>query len=82
MGALLKHVGTADWDRDWLNMSVNTPASWSAARDAARDAVWAGSLARIKCFTHVGCGEVEPAGFGSGPCQWHCFVLKASKEVV
>jgi hypothetical protein len=25
----LKHVGTADWDRERLNMSVNTRASWS-----------------------------------------------------
>jgi hypothetical protein len=23
-------VGTADWDREKLNMSVNTPASWYA----------------------------------------------------
>ena len=30
MLALLKHVGTADWDKDGLNMSVNTPASWYA----------------------------------------------------
>jgi hypothetical protein len=30
MVAILKHVGTADWDRVRLNMSVNTPASWSA----------------------------------------------------
>ena len=30
MVALLKHVGTADWDKDGLNMCVNTPASWSA----------------------------------------------------
>ena len=29
MLALLEHVGTADWDWDLLNMSVNTPASWS-----------------------------------------------------
>ena len=30
MVAILKHVGSADWDREGLNMSVNTPASWSA----------------------------------------------------
>ena len=30
MLAILKHVGTADWDRDRLNMSINKPASWSA----------------------------------------------------
>ena len=52
---------------------------------AAGDAVWACSLARVntfKCFTRVGCSEGEPAGFGSGLCQWHCIVLNASKEVV
>jgi hypothetical protein len=27
--AILKHVGTADWDMERLNMSVNTPVSWS-----------------------------------------------------
>ena len=27
--AILKHVGTADCDRERLNMSVKTPASWS-----------------------------------------------------
>ena len=36
----------------------------------------------VKCFTHVGHGEGEPTGFGSRPGQWHCIVLKASKEVV
>ena len=30
MVAILKHVGTADWDRERLNMSVNTPASCSS----------------------------------------------------
>ena len=66
-------------------MSVNTPASCTCSEDAARDAVWTGSLARVnafKCFTHVSCGEGEPAGFGSGPCQWHCIVFEAGKEVV
>ena len=28
--AILKHVGTADWDRERLNMSINRAASWSA----------------------------------------------------
>jgi hypothetical protein len=36
MVAILKHVGTADWDRERLNMPVNTLASLSA-EDAARD---------------------------------------------
>jgi hypothetical protein len=30
MVAILKHVGTADCDRERLNMSVNTLACWSA----------------------------------------------------
>ena len=74
--ALLKHVGTADWEQQLV---------CACSMDAAGDAVWACSLVRVntfKCFTHVGCGEGEPAGFGSGPCQWHCIVLKASKEDV
>ena len=58
---------------------------WTCSEDAARDAVWACSLARIntfKCFTPIGCGEGEPNGIGSGLCRWHCIVLKVSKEVV
>ena len=57
----------------------------ACSEDATGDAVWANSLARVntfKCFTHVGHGLGEPTGFGIGPCQWHCIVLKASKEVV
>ena len=42
-------------------MSVNTSQLVCAcSEDAARDAVWAGSLARVntfKCFTRVGRGE-------------------------
>jgi hypothetical protein len=30
MVAILKHVGTTVWDTERLNISVNTPASWSA----------------------------------------------------
>ena len=29
MVAILKHVGIADWDRERLKMSVNTPSSWA-----------------------------------------------------
>jgi hypothetical protein len=46
---ILKQVGAADWDRERLNMSVNTPASCS--EDAARDAIWAGSPARVNTLT-------------------------------
>jgi hypothetical protein len=45
MVAILKHVGTANWDRETLNLSLNTPASCSEG--VARNAVWAGSLARV-----------------------------------
>ena len=82
--ALLKHVGTADWDKEYVRKYTNQLVC-TCSEDAAGDAVWAGSLARVntfKCFTHISCGEGEPARFGIGPCQWHCIVLKASKEVV
>ena len=82
---LQSEVGTADWDRDWLNMSVNTPASWSAY--ALRKRLWMPSgpaalrgLTRLNVLLTLAEGELT--GFGSGPCQWHCIVLKASKEVV
>ena len=55
------------------------------SEDAARDAVWAGSLARVnmlKCLTHVGHGEGEATVLGSGPRRWHCVILKADEEGV
>jgi hypothetical protein len=57
----------------------------ACSEDAFRDAVWAGSIARVnmfKCFTHVGHGEQEPTVLGSGPRRWHCVILKAGKEGV
>ena len=42
MVALLKHVGTADWDRDGLVCACS--------EIAVRDAVWAGNLARVNTF--------------------------------
>jgi hypothetical protein len=45
MVAILKHVGTADWDRERLNMSVNTPASWSAHALRARLGMLSGTAA-------------------------------------
>ena len=65
-----------------MNMSVNSKLVCACSEDAARDAVWAGSLVRVntfKCFTHIGCVEGESADFGREPCQWHCIVLKASE---
>ena len=55
---ILQQVGTTVWNRERLNMSVNTPASWSA--HALRTQIGmpsgTGSLARVnrlKCLTHV-----------------------------
>ena len=48
----------------------------SCSEDTARDAIWAGSLARVntlKCLTHVGHGEGEPTVLVSGPHRWHCY---------
>ena len=76
MVAILKHVGTADWDGQLV---------CACSEDAARDAFWAGSLARVnafKCLTHVGDGGGEPTVLGSGLCRWHCVILKAGKEHV
>ena len=46
MVAILKHVGTADWDRERLNKSVKHTSQLVCAcsEDAARDAVWAGII--------------------------------------
>ena len=86
MVALLKHVGTADWDRDGLNMSVNTPASWSV--DALRTRLGMPSgpaallgLTRLNVLLTLAAVKESPQVFSSRPCQWHCIVFKASKEV-
>ena len=68
-------------------MSVNTPFHLVCAcsEDTARDAVWAGSHVRVnslKCLTHIGHREREPTVLGSGPCWWHCVILKVGKEGV
>ena len=43
--AILKHVGTPDWDRERLNMSVNTPASWSVHAPRTRLGIHSGPAA-------------------------------------
>ena len=71
MVAILKHVGMAGCDRERLNMSVNRPAGWrvyACSEDVARDAIWAGNLAKVNtfnCLTHLGHGEGEPTVLGS-----------------
>jgi hypothetical protein len=65
MVAILKHVGTADWDMDWDEYvrKYTSQLVCACSEDVARDAVWAGSLARFntfKCFSHVGHREGEP----------------------
>ena len=83
---LLKQVGTADWIRERLNMSVHyRQLVCACSEDKARDAVWAWSLAKVnmlKCLTHVGHGEREPIVLGSGSRWWHCVILKAGEEGV
>ena len=87
MVAILKHVGTADWDRGEIEYICKNTSQLvcSCSEDTAIDAVWADSLARVntfKCFTHVGHGEGEPTVLGSGPHRWHCVILKSGKEGV
>ena len=50
----------------------------ACSEDTARDAVWAGSLARVKtlkCLTNVGHWEGERTVLGSRLRQWHCVIL-------
>jgi hypothetical protein len=84
---ILKQVRTADWDRESLNMSVKHSSQLVCAcsEDAARDVIWAGSLARVntlKCLTHVCHREGEATGLDSRPRRWHCVILKVGKEGV
>ena len=68
---ILKQVGTADWDREIEYFCKYSSQLGSAcSEDAARDVVWAGSLAMVnmlKRLTHIGHGEREPTVLGSGP---------------
>ena len=49
----LKQVGTADWDRERLNMSINTPDSLSRVN-------------MLRCLTQVGHGGGEHTVLVSG----------------
>ena len=77
----MKHVGTADWDREHKHTSQLVCA---CSEDVARDGVWASSLARVngfKCFTQVGHGK------GEGEVQFllaghDSVILKVGKEGV
>ena len=58
----MKQVGTADWDRERLNMFVKHSSQLvcTCSEDAARDSICAGSTARfnmLKYLTYVGLGE-------------------------
>ena len=75
---ILKQVGAANWDSERLNMSVNTPARWSAhAEDAARDAVWA---SRLWGLTRLNVLLTSATEKESRLRRWHC-ILKAGKHV-
>jgi hypothetical protein len=81
MMAILKHVGTTDWDGERLNMSVNTPASWST--HALRTCLGMPSgLATLQGLTHFNIlfGEGEPTDLGSRPRRGHSIILKVGKE--
>ena len=49
MKAILKHVGTADWDKEDIEY-VNSQLVCASSEDAAMDAVSAGSLLRLTCL--------------------------------
>jgi hypothetical protein len=67
---ILKQVGTADWDSERLNMSPNTPASWSAHAPRTQLGMPSGpgSLARVNTLKYLksGHGELEHRVIVSG----------------
>ena len=83
---MLKQVGTADLDRERLNMSVNTPASWSAHALRMRVGMLSGpaalrGLTRLNVYL-MSASEKEGAVLVNGPQRLHCIILKAGKEGV
>jgi hypothetical protein len=69
----LKQMGTEDWDRERLNVSVNTPASWSAHALRMRLGRPYGPV-DLQGLTHLNV-VLTPAkakdGLGSGLLLWH-----------
>jgi hypothetical protein len=64
----LKHVGTADWDRERLNMPVNAPASWSAHALRTRSGMPSGpaalrGLTRLNVLLTSATEKVSPQSF-------------------
>ena len=84
---ILKQVWTADWDRERLNTSVNTSASWSAQALRTQLGMLSGPAA-LRGFTRLNVlltfchGEGELKVLGSGQCRWHCVILKVGVEDV
>ena len=89
MVAILKHVGTTDWDRERLNMSVKTPASWSAHALRMRLGMSSGPAA-LRGLTRLNVllpsARAKERGLGavlvSRPGRGHWIILKAGKEGV
>ena len=71
----LKHVGITDSDRERLEMSVKTLASWSAH---ARSTLVNVDL--FKGLTHISCGECDHTVIRTADALMHVSVLLASKR--
>jgi hypothetical protein len=79
--AILKYVGTADWDRERLNMPVNTPASWSAHALSTRLGMLSGpaalrGLSMTLCYPQNGPKKVlRLSGSKTVSAMWLVFPL-------
>jgi hypothetical protein len=85
--ATLKYVGTANWNRERLNMPVNTPASWSAHvlrmwRGMSSGPAALQGLTRLNVLLTAATEKESSTVLGNRPCQWHCVILKLGEEGV
>jgi hypothetical protein len=78
----LKHVDIPVWDKERLNISVKTLASWSA--HALMNTLWYSGLVIVnlfKHFTHIGYGERDLSHLGKQGLSrkaWSSFGSSAS----